>query len=356
MNNGRAAIALMCCLTWLACSSEPPPPAPEPTPEPRRPAPPPDRGPALRAARAALHGAVKAPVPLEEGLARIDPAGLKEALTKLAADEMEGRRAGTAGMARARAWVEAELSGVVGLETLEGAWAISWDGEHGPGEGVKTYHNLIARYPGGDPSLRGEAIVVGAHLDHVGVSRRKRRRDRIYNGADDNASGSAALLAVARAMAEAGVTTRRDVLFVWFTAEEQGLHGAKAYCAAPPVPLEQTLAMVNLDMVGRNPRRPMALYGAPLGRLKAAVADARALAPEARVRLVGGLGEIEDRSDQQPFADAGVPVLVLHSGAHRDYHRVTDHADRIAWEALERRTRLTLALVVTLANRTALPP
>ena len=107
--------------------------------------------------------------------------------------------------------------------------------------------NVLAYLPGSDPQLRSEVVVVGAHFDHVGV-----REQKIYNGADDNASGTVGVLEIAEAFAESPRATRRSLLFAVWNAEERGLLGSYYYVAHPTFPLDETVAMFQMDMIGRN--------------------------------------------------------------------------------------------------------
>jgi hypothetical protein len=211
--------------------------------------------------------------------------------------------------------------------------------------------NVVAVLPGSDPDLAGEAVVVGAHYDHVGVEGEDGPSfygqiggpvggDRIHNGADDNASGTAALLEVARAFAESGLRPRRSVIFVAFAGEELGLLGSQHYVAHPAIPMAKTVAMVNLDMVGRNAPGELFVGGKPDAALSAALDDANG--------VIGfKTAPITDRatagaSDHASFEAAKVPTLFFFSGDHADYHRVTDEAARIDGAKIARVARLAL--------------
>ncbi len=202
--------------------------------------------------------------------------------------------------------------------------------------------NVIAILPGTDPRLAQEAVVVGAHYDHLGRGgdfSLDADRLAVHPGADDNASGVAAVLGLARAFA-AGGGTPRTLVFAFFAGEEMGLLGAGAYVRAPAFPLERTVAMVNLDMVGRMRDRRVFVGG---------LGSASDLEP-----IVRGAAEGLDLdltfwrtpygpSDHASFYQAGVPVLFLHTGVHEDYHRTTDTWEKINADGLER--------IVTFAQR-----
>jgi len=180
--------------------------------------------------------------------------------------------------------------------------------------------NVIGILPGVDPALASEAVVVGAHYDHLG------RVDRVvYPGADDNGSGTAVVLGLARAFAAAG-GTGRTLVFAFFGAEELGLIGSRHYVNRPAVPLDRTVGMVNFDMVGRLQGRPLQVGGGDSGsRLRALVSDAA----QADGVALDVSGSPYGPSDHSRFYAAGVPVLFFFTGGHADYHRPGDTADKI---------------------------
>ena len=201
--------------------------------------------------------------------------------------------------------------------------------------------NVVARIPGSGGGE--EVIVVGAHYDHLGHGGEGSLAPdskEIHNGADDNASGTAGLLALARALKQH--PPRRTVLLVAFGAEEVGLIGSQRFVEAPPLPLTRVAAMINLDMIGRLDGRPLVVGGAGTasewGPLLQAAADAtgQALQPQA-----DGMGP----SDHASFYKVGVPVLFLFSGNHPDYHRPSDDVERLDVPGAERATRVALALL-----------
>jgi aminopeptidase YwaD len=180
--------------------------------------------------------------------------------------------------------------------------------------------NVIGVLPGSDPARAHEAIVVGAHYDHLGTI-----GDMLFPGADDNASGTAVVVGLARAFAAAGPLPR-TLVFVLFGAEEIGLVGSAHYVRHPTVPVADTVAMVNFDMVGRLRDGGLSVGGVASGDgLRVVVGEAsrtRNLAPSVRELPFAP-------SDHSRFYDAGVPVLFFHTGTHADYHRPGDTADKI---------------------------
>ena len=214
----------------------------------------------------------------------------------------------------------------------------SLDWQTRPEEGVLM--NVLALLPGNDPQKTQEILVIGAHRDHFG-----RQAGLLFPGADDNASGTAVMLEVARAMAKAGVRGKRTVLFVSFSGEEQGLVGSRHYVERPVVPINSTKAMINIDHAGIGN-----------GRLTVGVTGfEKSLALEAG-RTVGLTEKLDvfgffPGGDHVPFKEAGVPtVTVVSGGVHPHFHQPTDTADTINPEILHTVARYVLALAWQLAN------
>ncbi len=204
---------------------------------------------------------------------------------------------------------------------LEAAVAI----EREQGVGV----NVIGIRRGSDPALRAEAVVIGAHYDHLGRgpygSLAPDRNGEIHNGADDNASGAAGLLELARAFATAP-PTRRSLVLAAFAGEELGLTGSRAYVESPPVPLADTAAMLNLDMVGRLRDGGLNVFGTETSPEFPALVERAAQGIPVALQLgAGGYAP----SDQTSFYARNVPVLLFFTGVHPEYHTPDDDADRI---------------------------
>ncbi|GAB5537115.1 MAG: M20/M25/M40 family metallo-hydrolase [Rubricoccaceae bacterium] len=237
----------------------------------------------------------------------------------LAADSLEGRGAGTEGGAKARLYLEERFRGI-GLEPM---------GEDGyrqlvPLQSGAEAVNLVGRIPGTVHPQR--VLVVTAHYDHLGV-----RRGEIYNGADDNASGVAALLDVARRFTEA--PPKHTIIFVAFDAEEQGLVGARHFVANSPVPLGAILATVNFDMVSRGDTGALWVAGtAHYPHLGDIIESVVASAP-VTVRFGHDTGSGSDNwtsaSDHGAFHQRDVPFLYFGVEDHADYHRESDEVDKI---------------------------
>jgi Peptidase family M28/PDZ domain len=268
----------------------------------------------------------------------------------LSAPDMEGRRAGTPGGERAAAHI-AQTFREVGLRPGGDAGGYLQVFAFPGGQTA----NVIGLLPGTDRRLKDEAIVIGAHYDHLGRGGPGKgtadRSDAIHHGADDNASGTAAMLALARAFAAAG-STPRTLVFVAFGAEELGLFGSAHYVKNPALLLEKTTLMVNLDMVGRLRNGWLYVDGVDSGKgLRDLVSDAaRELPLSLQLR-----GDPWSASDHSNFYRAGRPVLFFFTGTHADYHRPSDTWEKINAPGLASVTALTARVVSAVAAQRAAP-
>lgn len=203
-----------------------------------------------------------------------------------------------------------------------------------------TASNVLARWPGSDPELGRETIILGAHHDHLGT-----QGGLVFPGADDNASGTAVLLEIARALSTTGIRPKRSLLLLSFAGEEQGLLGSKHYVANPSLSLKTVRAMVNVDHAGVGNGK----VTVGLSKIGNAVAQASAAqaAMSDRLELFG----LFPGGDHVPFAEAGIPTAaIVTSGPHPDFHQPTDRPERVNPDLLAAVTRYTLALVWALAN------
>ncbi len=203
-----------------------------------------------------------------------------------------------------------------------------------------TASNVLALWPGTDPALREETIILGAHHDHFGV-----QAGLVFPGVDDNASGTAVLLEIARVLATTGIRPKRSLLFLSFAGEEQGLLGSRFYVAHPRHPLRAAKAMINVDHAGVGNGNIMV----GLSKLEKAAAQAAAekVAAGDKLELYG----LFPGGDHVPFAEAGLPTAaIVTAGAHPDFHQPTDTPEKIQPELLALITRYTLALAWMLAN------
>lgn len=215
--------------------------------------------------------------------------------------------------------------------------------------------NVVGLLRGVDPRLADEVIVVGAHYDHLGFggggSLAPDSR-AVHNGADDNASGTAAVMGVARRLARASFGPARSVLYVAFTGEEKGLWGSAHYVGDPLMPLENTVAMLNMDMVGRLRENTLTVYGTGTAEEWGRVLE-EANADQAKPFVLSAIPDGYGPSDQSSFYGAGVPVLHFFTNTHPEYHRPEDDWDLINAPGMERITDLIADITASVAGTTA---
>lgn len=224
-----------------------------------------------------------------------------------------------------------------------------------------TGENVLGFVEGTDPQLKGEVLVVTAHYDHLG-----KRGDDIYFGADDNASGTSAVLEVAEAFVDAkkqGTGPRRSVLFMLVSGEEKGLLGSQYYAENPVFPLANTIANVNVDMIGRVDEKhkdnPDYIYVIGADRLSSELhtINEAANTTYTKLELDYTFNAEEDpnryyyRSDHYNFAEKGIPAIFYFSGTHEDYHGTGDTADKLMFGKMEKIARLVFHTSWELANR-----
>ncbi len=280
-------------------------------------------------------------------------------LRYLAADEREGRGLGSPGIDSAARYIADQMA----------RWGLSPGGTDGYFQEfsidstapaveharitARSGKNVIGILPGRGP-LAGQAVVVGAHYDHLGRgefgSLEPESTGVVHNGADDNASGTAALLEVARKLATGPKGPGRTVVFVAFSGEELGLLGSAYYVQHPPVPIESTYAMINFDMVGRMSDGRVTVFGTETAREFPSLLDSLARVTGLEV---AGSGDGFGRSDQSSFFAANLPVLHFFTGVHQDYHRTTDDVEKINLVGLARIAELGTLAVRALAAREA---
>ncbi len=285
---------------------------------------------------------------------------LRAHLLSLTAPQMEGRGPGSAGLEEARDYIEQSFA-EIGLTPGAGEKysarftpsraEVSDAVTPAKGEwGSIELANVIGLLRGSDPAAG--AIVISAHYDHLG----KNAAGELFAGADDNASGVAALIELARRL-KAEPSLRRTIVFLATSGEEEGLLGAKAYVASPAVPLDHSFANLNLDTIGRMEERKLYLFGA------ASAAEW----PEILrgVNLGYGLELVTPMaapfaSDQAAFFEKGIPVLHFFTGPNLDYHRPTDTAEKVNVEGLVEVIDFASDLAIFLADReeplTFVPP
>jgi Zn-dependent M28 family amino/carboxypeptidase len=273
----------------------------------------------------------------------------------LSDDDLAGRMTGSAGADTAAAYLARRFE-EVGLQPAAGGWFQSFTvAKEAPVAqsarvGGLVGRNVIGLLPGHDPNLRNETVIVGAHYDHLGLggfgSLDPDSSGQVHNGADDNASGAAMLIQIAERLAPS--PPARTVLFIAFSGEELGLLGSAHYVKQPVYPLSSTIAMINLDMVGRLRNDRLIVYGARTAKEFPALLDSLNWHAGFDLKAQGdGYGP----SDQSSFYAAGRPVLHVFTDLHDDYHRTTDDWQKIDPAGFRRVTNFTVGLVTALANR-----
>lgn len=304
----------------------------------------------LAALLGACHTATIAPAPRS---AVDDTAQINRDITYLASDALEGRGTGTAGNDSAAAYIARlyaslhlpqapaapEPRQTCGAEFVEGFecappymqrfFAKSVAAAHAGLSNSLPTQNVIAIIPGSDPSIRHEYVVVGAHFDHLGRNSFNAldpdAGTAIRHGADDNASGTAGVMELARLFVKR--PTKRSIILLNFSGEELGLLGSAYFVAHSPIALDSMILMLNLDMVGRLRENKLIVQGVGSAtELKPFMDSLNTAAGHFTMSAVpDGYGP----SDQASFYGAGVPVLFFFTDAHEDYHRATDVASKI---------------------------
>lgn len=288
---------------------------------------------------------------------------LKTMLYVVASDEMEGRETGSKGQKKAGLYMIEQYK-KNGIPFPKGA---SDYYQHVPAAFLNAKYNSnlpdsenIWAYIEGSEKP-DEILVISAHYDHVGIN-----NGEIYNGADDDASGTVALLEMAKVFAKAkneGHGPKRSILFLHVTGEEHGLHGSRYYSENPLFPLANTIADINIDMIGRrdteHPHTNNYVYVIGADRLSSDLHNITVAQNEkyTKVDLDFKFNDPKDpnrfyeRSDHYNFAKHGIPSVFFFNGVHADYHKQSDTPEKIEYDALTKRTKLAFVVAWELANR-----
>ena len=342
----------------------------------------------LLAAALLLAPAARASDPLDAAAKReITAAEAQKVASLLAGPKFNGRGTGQKGNDDAARWLAAELQ-AAGWEPGPAAPS-GTDGKAQPAdylqpfevpaprtgsEGALKTANVVGVLAGGGDggkvatgtgsgtetaasSVAPEILVLGAHFDHLGIrggddkDKKAPKKSSVYWGADDNASGTAALLLVGRAlgrMARDGARPRRTVVLCFFSGEEVGLLGSKHYVGSPVRPLADTVAMINLDMVGRNATKSMEVYG----NVSSPELDEyhRRVLEDTKLECTYPPPDLLQRSDQWSFYEAKIPVLFLHGGLHGDYHTPRDIPQELNFPKIALIARHALGVAWLAAN------
>lgn len=290
----------------------------------------------------------------------ISPKELKKNVYNLASDEFKGRKTGEKGQKNAAKYIadqyrELGISSPVGYDNYYQEIPQKFFNK----ESNSSSENVMAYIRGNEKP--NELVIISAHYDHLG-----NKGDEIYYGADDNASGTSAVLAIAKAFQKAekkGNGSKRSILFLHFTGEEEGLYGSKYYTAHPIFPLSNTVSNLNIDMVGRidekHVNNPEYIYLIGSDKLSSELHE---ISEEANNKYTGleldyTFNDENDpnryyyRSDHYNFAKNNIPVIFYFNGVHEDYHQPTDTPDKIDFEILTKRTQLIFYTAWEIANR-----
>jgi hypothetical protein len=267
---------------------------------------------------------------------------LKRHVEVLADDSFEGREAGSRGGRAASLYLAREFE----RHKLKAAGG---DGTYFQGF-FSNCRNVLGLMEGSDPDLKRQYVVICGHYDHVGYGSRRNSNGPtgyIHNGADDNASGAAALLEAIEAIASLAEPPKRSILFALWDSEENGLNGSKHWVRNPTIPLGGITAAINLDMVGRLRNDRLTIYGTRTSTgLRRLVCEAN----HGCDLLIDFDWTMNDDSDHHSFFAAGVPVMMYHTGLHEDYHRPSDDAPKVNTAGIERIARLLFNTTLALAD------
>lgn len=289
---------------------------------------------------------------------------LSDHLYIYASDEFEGRNTGEPGQKKAveylkSFYVNKEIKSPINENDYFQEVPASFMNKLIRSGKLKDSENVLAYIEGSEKSE--EIIVISAHLDHVGVE-----KGAIYNGADDDGSGTVAILEIAEAFQRAqmeGNGPKRSILFLHVTGEEKGLLGSRYYTKNPIFPLANTIANLNIDMIGRIDERhlenPNYIYLIGSDKLSS---ELHVISEETNKKYIqmdldykynddNDPNRFYYRSDHYNFAKVNIPIIFYFNGTHEDYHRPTDTPDKINYELLESRTRLIFHTAWELANR-----
>jgi hypothetical protein len=293
----------------------------------------------------------------------ITAADLKTHLYIVAADSMEGRETGSLGQKKAGKYLISQYQ-KNNIPFPKGATnyyqpipAAFLNAKHN--DNLSDSENIWAFIEGSEKP--NEVLIISAHYDHVGM-----KNDEIYNGADDDGSGTVALLEIAQAFEIAkkeGHGPKRSILFLHVTGEEHGLHGSRFYSENPLFPIENTITDINIDMIGRRDEAHADsnnyVYVIGANRLSTDLDNICTIANTKYTHLTLDykFNDLKDpnhfyeRSDHYNFAKKGIPSVFLFNGTHADYHKPTDSADKIEYDALAKRTQFAFVVAWELANR-----
>lgn len=286
---------------------------------------------------------------------------LKTNLYVIAADDMEGRDTGSAGQKKAGVYmIEQYKKYGIGFPEALGSYyqKVPTEAMKKYGEALPDSENILAYIEGSEKP--NEVIVISGHYDHVGT-----KNGVVYNGADDDGSGTVAVMEIAKAFQEAkkkGYGPKRSILFLHVTGEEHGLFGSEYYSDNPVFPLANTVADLNIDMIGRDDpenrgKQYVYVIGSEMLSTELKKINETANQKSVNLELNYKYDDPKDpqrlyyRSDHYNFAKHNIPVAFFFDGIHEDYHKPSDKPDKIDYPLLQKRTQLVFTTAWELANR-----
>jgi hypothetical protein len=286
---------------------------------------------------------------LTSAVETIQTRALRHHCEVLASDTLEGRETGSRGGEAAGAYI------VGVLRKQKKVHPAGLDGDYYQPFPPNS-RNILVRLPGSDPVLGREYVVIGAHYDHVGRGNARNSRGPIgfiHNGADDNASGTAALLELVDAFCSLDTAPKRSILFIFWDGEENGLLGSQYWVRTPTVPLDRIHLVFNIDMIGRLRQNRAEVFGARTAPgLRRLLSSQNTDSPVA----LNFVWETRRDSDHYSFFTQQVPYLMIFTGKHPDYHTPDDDVEKLNVDGMERITRLLFRTVFAAAQQPALPP
>lgn len=267
---------------------------------------------------------------------------LEKHLYAISADSMKGRKAGSVEAQKAAQYIKNNFKEIGIVPFMDGDYLQPFKIDDKKG----SFANVIGYIPSSDPIMESEFIVVGAHFDHLGV-KEKDGKVELYNGADDNASGVAALIEIGRTLMERQGELKRSVLLIGFDAEEIGLHGSKYFIQNSPIPIDNIKLMVNVDMVGwLKESGKLTYFGSGIVKDGANLVTTDGIPEGTAVGVTRSEFSLFFASDADPFDKADVPTFNVTTGKKSPYHKPEDTADLIDYEGLAIATEHVTGVVV----------
>ncbi len=285
------------------------------------------------------------------GQVKIPADSLKKHVYYLADDSLEGRGLNTKSGLKAANYI-ADYFKQIGIKTVGGSYLHPFNTRQY--QTMLTGNNVVGIIEGSDPELKKEYIVLGAHFDHISFEIENGEKI-IYNGADDNASGTAAIIEIGRALVQYKDKFKRSIILTAFDGEESGLIGSGKFIEQKIVPVENIKLMMSIDMIGRFTKSNSLIVGA-MGSLIGGEQLLFEIAKKHDIKIKKTGKKVSNRTDSKPFGDAGIPALYVSTGIIGPYHKPEDDPETIDYEGMGEISSLLFELTVKIANTTSLKP